>query len=48
MNMKTRELSMGEKLDFLSMQKEIKAVIYTAQILGIDHTTTGNILKKRP
>lgn len=45
--MKTRELTMEEKLDILKLRKEGKSIRVVSQNLGIANTTVWNILKKQ-
>lgn len=45
--MKTRELTMEEKLDILKLRKEGKSIRAISQALGIANTTVWNILKKQ-
>ncbi|XP_061632965.1 lysophospholipase-like protein 1 isoform X2 [Phyllopteryx taeniolatus] len=46
-NMKTRELPMGEKQTILKLREEGKSLKAIAQILGIANTKICNVLKKR-
>lgn len=45
--MKTRELTMEEKLDILKLRQEGKSIRAVSQALGIANTTVWNILKKQ-
>lgn len=45
--MKTRELTMEEKLDILKLRKEGKSIRAVSQALGIANTTVWNVLKKQ-